>query len=140
LQQGGVQESMRWGPMLQLGLYEQQNRATRRSNEKAEQIAASGVQIADKAVKIAKVTLWVAIVSLVFTSVAGYYAWQATRSSDRGEARQFEQLEALRREATRQVEQLDALRGEAVATRASIDQLHALMATVRGNTAAKPRR
>ena len=120
--QGPIQSAAdvtRLAPLVQLGLNEQQNRATRRANEKAEQIA-------EQAVLISKVTLVVAVVSLLFTMMAAYYAWQATRSSDRWEARQ--------------VQQLDGLRRETVATRVSIEQLPAAMATARGNDARKPRR
>src|SRR5439155_6168616 len=77
LQSGGTTESMRWAPLLQLGLNEQHNRAARRladeRQEEAQRLNATSRRAAN-------VALAVSVASLVFTGVAAYDARDASRS------------------------------------------------------------
>ena len=78
-------DTARWGPLLQLGLSELQNRETRRSNMTSRRIAYAALSVS--------------IFSLVVTGVAAYFAHGAAQTSARWEIRQSGQLEALRQEA-----------------------------------------
>ena len=112
---GSLNDSMRWGPLVQIGMNEQQNRETRRSNKTSR--------------RVASVALVVSAASLLFTGIAVHYARAAAQSTERWEKCQNEQLEGLRREAA--------------TARVSLGKLEATMAAMaaaRGSVSAKPRR
>lgn len=104
-------DTVRWAPLVQLGLSELQNRETRRSNTMSR--------------RVANAALAVSVGALVFTGAAVYYARDAARSSERWERRQAEQLEALRQDAA--------------GTRTAVEQLQREMAARRGRGVVSPR-
>jgi hypothetical protein len=81
VQSSGTTGTLQWWPLLQLGLIEQQNRQTRRSNTTSR--------------RVVHFALVASIASLLFTGVGVLYVRQAARSSER----QIEMLEAVRQEA-----------------------------------------
>ena len=104
--------SMRWAPLLQVAMNEQQNRETRRSNTTSRRVAYGAVAVS--------------VASLIFTGAAVHYAREATRSSERWEREQ--------------IRRLDNILEEVSAARVSIAKLEAAMAAQRGSAPAKSRR
>ena len=103
---------MRWGPLVQLGLSELQNRETRKSNETSR--------------RVANAALAVSAASLLFTGAAVYYARDAANSGTRWEREQLQRLDALRQEVT--------------AARASLEKVLAATPGRSGGKTTRPRK
>jgi HAMP domain-containing protein len=124
----GITESMRWGPVLQLLLAEQQARHMRRSNETALGISADALEISRRGLTISRRAFGVAVASVVLSLVAALMAVAALRSSSSWE--------------TRQLAVLGKLRDDVAAVRAIAERPQPAppVAAGRGSTSAKPRR
>ena len=99
---GNINDVMRLTPLAQSGQNELMRRYIQRSADAAAETSKQSVSTNQRALTISKRSLIVSVVaagvSIMLSAIAAYFAWEASSSSSRWEARQVPILQGIRDE------------------------------------------